>query len=223
MEQTKVFDERNEGGVSETRVVRRRGPYARSAVTRQRAVDAAIELFSASGYRGATLTDVADRIGMTLTGLQHHFPDKDTLLAAVLEERDRRGHAEDPVRQGEDATERLVAVAVRNMHTPGLTELHCVLSAEATDPEHPAHGYFADRYRREREAGTRYFQELIDEGRIGGALPASSLAAQLIAVADGLQLQWLLARDSVDLAEEIRRFLTFVVPAIASGAATPSP
>jgi AcrR family transcriptional regulator len=195
---------------------KKRGPYAKSALTRQRAVDAAIELFSATGYRGATLTDVADRIGMTLTGLQHHFPDKDSLLAAVLEERDRRSREENRIHTGEDATDKLVAVAARNVHTPELTELHCVLSAEATSPDHPAHSYFVERYRREREAGTRYFQELIDQGRLGNAIEARSLATQLISVADGLQLQWLLDRDSVDLVSEIRLFLTVVVPAMAA-------
>jgi AcrR family transcriptional regulator len=196
---------------------KKRGPYAKTARTRQLAIDTAFELFSTTGYRGATLTDVADRMGMTLTGLQHHFADKDLLLAAVLEERDRRSRAENPIEPDEDATEKLVEIAVRNMHSPGLTELHCVLSAEATSPDHPAHEYFVERYRREREAGTRYFQRLIDQGRIGAALEASSLAAHLIAVADGLQLQWLLDQESIDLAAEIRRFLTAVVPSLAAG------
>jgi AcrR family transcriptional regulator len=203
--------------MSTTTPTKKRGPYAKSALTRQRAVDAAIELFSSTGYRGATLTDVADRIGMTLTGLQHHFPDKDSLLAAVLEERDRRSRDENHIEIGEDATDKLVAVAARNVHTPQLTELHCVLSAEATSPDHPAHDYFVERYRRERDAGTRYFQELIDQGRIGSGLEARSLATQLISVADGLQLQWLLDPNSVDLVGEIRRFLTLVVPAITVG------
>lgn len=201
---------------------RKRGPYAKTAHTRQRAVDAAIELFSSTGFRGATLTDVADRIGMTLTGLQHHFPDKDSLLAAVLEERDRRSRQERPIELGEEATEKLIQIAIRNVGSPELTELHCVLSAEATSPDHPAHNYFADRYRREREAGTRYFQRLIDQGRLGDAVPASSLASLLISVSDGLQLQWLLDRDSIDLATEMRRFLTGVIPAIAEGAPPPA-
>jgi AcrR family transcriptional regulator len=200
-----------------TTPAKKRGPYAKSAITRQRAVDAALELFSSTGYRGATLTDVADRIGMTLTGLQHHFPDKDSLLAAVLEERDRRSRDENRIEVGEEATDKLIAIAARNVHTPELTELHCVLSAEATSPDHPAHDYFVERYRRERQAGTRYFQELIDQGRIGNAVEARSLATQLISLADGLQLQWLLDRDSVDLVSEIRRFLTVVLPAMAAG------
>ena len=201
---------------------RKRGPYAKTAQTRQRAVDAAIELFSSTGFRGATLTDVAERIGMTLTGLQHHFPDKDSLLAAVLEERDRRSREAIRFEPGGEGTEKLIQIAIRNVGSPELTELHCVLSAEATSADHPAHDYFVERYRSEREAGTRYFQRLIDQGRLGDAVPASSLATLLISVADGLQLQWLLDRESIDLPGELRRFLTGVIPALAAGVLPPT-
>lgn len=204
--------------MSSTTAARKRGPYAKTAQTRQRAVEAAIEIFCASGYHGATLTDVADRLDMTLTGLQHHFPDKESLLAAVLEERDRRTRLELPIEVGEEATDQLLAIVARNEQTPRLTELHTVLSAEATAPEHPAHDYFVKRYSNEREAGTRYFQQLIDQGLLGSAVEPGSLASLLIAVADGLQLQWLLDKDSVDMKAELRRFLTIAVPALAAGA-----
>lgn len=201
--------------------VKKRGPYAKTARTRQRVVDAAIELFSVTGFHGATLTDVAERVGMTLTGLQHHFPDKDALLAAVLVERDRRGYAAVHIEPGEDATEKLVQVIENNLQTPELTELHCVLSAEATSSDHPAHSYFVDRYRKDRERGRQYFQNQMDEGKLGSAVDATSLSILLIAVADGLQLQWLLDRSSVDMVREVRAFLTAAVPAIAAGGSPP--
>ncbi|MGW5569895.1 TetR/AcrR family transcriptional regulator [Nocardia thailandica] len=192
----------------------KRGPYAKSARTRQRAIDAAIEIFSASGFHGATLTDIADKLGMTLTGLQHHFPDKDTLLAAVLEERDRRSRDDAAISPDEDATEKLISIATRNRQNPRLTELHTILSAEATSSSHPAHDYFVERYAREREAGRSYFQHRIDEGSLGDSTDATSLATLLIAVSDGLQLQWLLDPGSIDLETELRRFLTIAVPAM---------
>jgi AcrR family transcriptional regulator len=195
----------------------KRGPYAKTAQTRQRAVEAAIEIFSTSGFRGATLTDVAERVGMTLTGLQHHFPDKTALLAAVLQERDLRSRAEVPIEPGEDATEKLLSIVDRNEQNPRLTELHTVLAAEATDPEHPAHAYFVQRYERERSAGTSYFEGLVEKGSLPAGTNAASLAALLIAVADGLQLQWLLDEKAVDMKSELRRFLHVAVPALAGG------
>ena len=66
---------------------RRRGPYAKSAERRRQIVDAAFELFAAHGYRGASLQDVADRVGLSQTGLLHYFPSKRELLIAVLAKR----------------------------------------------------------------------------------------------------------------------------------------
>jgi AcrR family transcriptional regulator len=200
---------------------RKRGPYAKSARTRQRAVEAAIELFSVTGFHGATLTDVAEKLGMTLTGLQHHFPDKDSLLAAVLAERDRRSREETPILPDEDATEKFIEIALRNQRQPLLTELHTVLSAEATDTGHPAHEYFIERYARERAGGGRYFQRLIDQGQLGESAVPEDLATLLIAISDGLQLQWLLDHDAVDVENQLRRFLRIAVPALAS--ASPEP
>lgn len=194
-----------------TAAPKKRGPYAKSAVTRQRAVDAAMEIFSTSGYHGATLTDVAERIGMTLTGLQNHFPDKDTLLAAVLAERDRRSREEIPVKRGRDATEQFIKIVTENRNNPLLTGLHTILSAEATAPEHPAHDYFVERYERERDGGRAYFTERIESGAITSSANPASLATLLIAVADGLQLQWLLNPDGVDMAQELRTFLDLAI------------
>jgi AcrR family transcriptional regulator len=198
-------------------VPKKRGPYAKSARTRQRAVDAAIELFSVTGYHGATLTDVADRLGMTLTGLQHHFPDKDSLLAAVLAERDRRSREEIPILPDEDATEKFIEIALRNQRQPLLTELHTVLSAEATHLGHPAHAYFVERYARERANGGKYFQALMEQGRLGDSAIPEDLASLLIAISDGLQLQWLLDPDAVDVEGQLRRFLRIAIPALAIG------
>jgi AcrR family transcriptional regulator len=200
---------------------KKRGPYAKSAATRERAVEAAIEIFSTSGFRGATLTDVAEKLGMSLTGLQHHFPDKDSLLSAVLAERDRRSHIAVPIPGTGDATERFISIVVRNQQTPALTELHTVLSAESTSADHPAHDYFVERYEREREGGRRYFQGLIDRGELEAAADAKSLSSLLIAVADGLQLQWLLDPNSVDMRAELRRFLTVGLPAMAANPVPP--
>lgn len=189
---------------------KKRGPYARSARTRQQAITAAVDLFSTNGYRGTTLTDVAERLEMTLTGLQYHFRDKDLLLTAVLEDRDeimkvREGHEDDPV-------ERFLDVLVYNQEHRELTALFCVLSSEATDPQHPAHDFFVERYRAQRAAGTAYYRSLISSGSVSEETPAEIFATQLIAMSDGLQLQWLLDPDNVDMRATMRHYLISVMP-----------
>lgn len=56
----------------------------RGEVTAGRILDAAEELFSERGYHGATLRDVADRVGLRIPSLYNHFAGKEALYAAVL-------------------------------------------------------------------------------------------------------------------------------------------
>ena len=51
---------------------------------------AATELFATSGYVGTSLRDVAEKCGMTKAALYYHYPDKESLLKAVVERRMNR-------------------------------------------------------------------------------------------------------------------------------------
>ncbi len=53
--------------------------------TAERILDAAEVLFAEHGYHGTTLRDVATRVGLRNPSLYNHFPNKDSLYAAVLE------------------------------------------------------------------------------------------------------------------------------------------
>ena len=50
-------------------------------------IDAATGLFAHSGYTGTSLRDVAEKCGMTKAALYYHYPDKESLLKAVVETR----------------------------------------------------------------------------------------------------------------------------------------
>lgn len=191
-----------------------RGPYAKTAKLRARAIEIGIELFGSSGYNGATLTEVADRLGMSLTGLQHHFPDKDALLTAVLEERDRRDAARIENRSTLDGLENLIVMLSESEQSPGLIELQCVLAAEATSADHPAHAYFQHRYASLRAGATEAFAELAEQGQLSPVTTPESLATMVIALVDGLQLQWLLHPDAIDVEAEVRTFIHAFIPAI---------
>ncbi|WP_427118142.1 TetR/AcrR family transcriptional regulator [Pseudarthrobacter scleromae] len=191
-----------------------RGPYAKTAKLRARAIEAAIDLFGTAGYNGATLTEVADRVGMSLTGLQHHFPDKDSLLAAVLEERDRRAAGRVPAGSGIDALEGLLGMLRESEKNPGLMELQCVLSAEATSVDHPAHDYFQRRYSTLRHQAVAGFEEMASRGDLVSDIDPHQLAAMVIALVDGLQLQWLLDHDAVNVEAAVRTFIRTFIPAI---------
>jgi AcrR family transcriptional regulator len=53
--------------------------------TRTRILEAALDLFSEHGFEGATLQQIADRLGFTKAAIYYHFPSKDDLLQALNE------------------------------------------------------------------------------------------------------------------------------------------
>ena len=61
-------------------------PQARSEATRQKILNAAIDLFSEVGYATAGLGEIIERAGMTKGALYHHFDSKEALATAIIEQ-----------------------------------------------------------------------------------------------------------------------------------------
>ncbi len=57
-----------------------------STAVRRALLDSAAALFAERGYGGTNLRDVADALRMSRTGLYHHFPSKEKILEAIVEE-----------------------------------------------------------------------------------------------------------------------------------------
>lgn len=165
-------------------------------------LNAALELFAERGYRNASLAAVAEKVGLSQQGVLHYFPSKDALLIEVLKLRDQ---IDVNVYHGEpvslDAIARLVE---HNVTQPGIVQSFTVLSADSVTEDHPAKPYFTDRYRTVRaQMAQALRQEFGDEPPEG---PSHEQAAALIvAIMDGLQLQWLLD-PTVDMPATFRAF-----------------
>jgi hypothetical protein len=83
-------------------------------------------------------------------------------------------------------------------------QLFTSMSAAATsDPSHPAHAWFAERYVRFRSALTDTMRERQAGGEMPGDVDVEKLAAVMMAVSDGMQLQWMLD-PSTDMAAHVR-------------------
>ncbi|WP_029210613.1 MULTISPECIES: TetR/AcrR family transcriptional regulator [Arsenicicoccus] len=170
-------------------------------------------MFSAAGVRDGSVRDVAERAGMTHAGLRHHFPTKLDLLQAVLTWRDQDAlqrldalHVD-----GVDVIRAWLAEVGRSRDTPELVDLHVTLSAEGTSVDHPLHEYFVRRYDR-LVVGLRQALELAESrGELLPDVDCEHAARILIAVTDGLQVQWLLDRESVDMVAMLRRHLGSIV------------
>lgn len=166
-------------------------------------LDAALEVFAERGYRGASLAAVADKVGLTQQGLLHYFPSKDALLIEVLRRRDEvDSGAYKPSGNGLEMMEKLVT---HNATLPGLVQSFTVLSADSVTDNHPAKEFFTERYRRTRETLAESIRREFGEEPPGGLTPEQA-AALLVAVMDGLQLQWLLDPDEVDMAAVFHAF-----------------
>jgi AcrR family transcriptional regulator len=58
---------------------------ARSEATRQKVIDAAVELFDEIGYPATGMGDIIGRAQITKGALYHHFDSKESVAAAVIE------------------------------------------------------------------------------------------------------------------------------------------
>ncbi|ALV46284.1 TetR family transcriptional regulator [Arthrobacter alpinus] len=196
---------------NEARTRAPRGPYAKSKARRESIVLAAHEVFASQGYRSGSLQDVADAVGMSQTSLLHYFPSKRDLLLAVLNWRDTvtgDGGARDPE---ETLAEAVIRQARFNETVPGVIELYTVLCAESVTANHPGRDYFTQRYEGLRRSYLRSFSALAEEGRLRPGVNPERAAASLIALWDGIQTQWLMDPESVDMAACLRDYLNLVI------------
>ncbi|MFG3345197.1 TetR/AcrR family transcriptional regulator [Streptomyces sp. NPDC048018] len=181
---------------------------ARSEERRTEIVRAALEVIAERGYRGASLGAVAERVGLTQQGLLHYFPTKEALLVAVLEERDRwdTSGARDPGKWRLDLMESLVDY---NAMRPGIVQTFSALLGESVTEDHPARAFFTERYTQVRENMAEVLRAECGDELPGGLTPERA-APLLTAVMDGLQFQWLLDPDAVDMPAAFRDFLALL-------------
>jgi AcrR family transcriptional regulator len=181
----------------------RRGVYAKTPQRRREIVEAAAAVFSAHGYSGGSLRQIAKDIGVSVTSVMHHFPSKELLLEAVLEYADSQAVQALDLDAARDGLRGTIARLVENgREHPHLLRLLAVLSAEASAAEHPAHAWFVERYQRVEDAIMEWASADPDLAVEPGSLEVRAAARRIAALWDGLQLQWLI-RGDFDLAGEL--------------------
>lgn len=199
----------------------RRGPYAKTALVRAQIVRAAMEVFAESGFRAGTMKEVAARAGISQRGLVHHFATKEALLQEVLGARAVESAQLVKFGAPRDVLRSVVDVVADNSLHPRLVELYSVLFAEATSPDHPAHAHHAERLDAWRSYLTTAFAELADEGALAPGLSPELAAATLVALQDGLQIQWLYDPTAIDMAKALDAYLSAIVLGYESAVSPP--
>lgn len=178
-----------------------RGPYRKGERKRREILLATIDVFARRGYRSASIREIAESVGLTQAGLLHYFPSKEHLFAEVVRVRDELDEA-----TSSDIIEAMRIAIEHNAQVEGLVHLFVTVSAEAMDQAHPGHDYFQARYNhliellRERiAAGQR-------QGAVAGSVDADMAARLFLAVVDGMQIQWLLDPENVDMVAAFNAF-----------------
>jgi len=177
-------------------------------------------VFARAGYRSAALATVADAADLTQPGLLHHFPSKERLLTAVLAARDVDDTArmrEVWSRNGHDTLAALRDLVAHNATRRDLVQLFTVLVGEAVSAGHPAHPYFVTRYERVREATRSRLAANQADGVFRADLDPAAVATLLIAVMDGLQIQWLL-NEQIDMVAPFELFVAVLAPYLSTPA-----
>lgn len=194
------------------KVARPKGNWESTEARRTDILQSAFDVFSNNGYNGGSLKKIAKAVGISEPGILHHFSSKSELLSAVLRYRDLIGYEiiHPDATTGVDFVRDWIKLVEYNISIPGIIKLYCILSAEATAEDHPAHEYFKERYHWVLGLTLKAFQKLKDEGRLNPGLEPLNVARALTAMSDGLQVQWLL-NPTWSLVEEHRGFFRAVL------------
>ena len=192
--------------------------YPKGVRRRQQILDAAIALLAQRGVDRASLRTVAEAIGVSHTALRHYFSSRDELLVEVYRTHEARwakdtagagtpgspGSAGSPDEAEESPVGVIIESADRNRSIPGLVELYATLSTDALQEQHAATREFVrERFRSVRET----IAARIEAGQLAGLIAADidplDAAALVIAASDGLQIQWLLDPEAVDVGRSL--------------------
>jgi AcrR family transcriptional regulator len=184
--------------------VTRRGSYAKGVAKREEILATALRVIARNGYRSTSVAELAEAVGLSQNGLLHYFGSKEELFAAVLRKRDEADAARAEAARSAtgDPVAAFIEVIARNAEVPGLVQFHAHLSVDATDSGHAAHDYAADRYRRGTAALADGLRRMRDAGELPADLDPDTTATTFFALADGLQVQWLLD-PSLDMAAHL--------------------
>lgn len=175
-----------------------RGTYPKGVARRQQIIASAITEFAERGVDGTSLRTLGEAIGVSHATLRHYFASRDELLVEVYRAHEQQRVADAPPTG--TAVETIAASAEANRDIPGLVRLYATLTTDALQENHPASAEFIrDRFSALRESLAARIREEQDAGHTAADIDPIDAAALVIAASDGLQVQWLLAPETVDV------------------------
>jgi AcrR family transcriptional regulator len=176
---------------------------------RQEILARTMEVFADKGFEGTSLRAIGEAIGVSHAALKHYFPSREALLLEVLRAKDAELAASRP--PGQPLADQFADDAARNATVPGLIALYTSLMGTAAEPSNDAaRQFFTERFDRIRRRLAGEVRRGQADGTIRTDVEPDLLASVLIAVSDGLQVQWLL-EPTIDLARGMPALLATVL------------
>ncbi|MEU8764489.1 TetR/AcrR family transcriptional regulator [Streptomyces sp. NPDC048659] len=187
-----------------------RGGYAVGEARRRKILDTAVEHFGRWGFHASSLARIADDCGITQGGLLHHFRGKEDLLLSVLAQSEE--HDVERLFSAEPASyaaylDTLVGLIEDNTRRPGIVRMFNVLVGESGNLGHPAHAYFKERYARVLAHTVGLLEASVARGELRADVDCEAVGREQLAVMDGLQIQWALDPEALDMPARVRDFL----------------
>ncbi|MGO4145716.1 TetR/AcrR family transcriptional regulator [Paenarthrobacter sp. YAF11_1] len=190
--------------------LRATGSYPTGMRRREKIIDVAVDMFGADGYYATPMSAIAEAVGISESGLAHHFRSKNVLLQAVAERRLQETAAWWETLPGSDSAigmfDEMVEATRRFLAQPGLIELFVLSISEAADASSPAHARLSERYEAVVAQFAARLQKAADRGEIRTDVDMELIARESIAVSDGLQVQWVLSSGKVDIVAGIAEY-----------------
>lgn len=187
----------------------------RGLVRQDQILEAAFELFATIGVRATTLAAVAQKVGLSEAGVLHHFTSKDDLLLAVLARADSSlADTEAWLAApggGIESLRRLPATALLLTSNPLLARLRTMVTAESVVQDGAARRYVTERTRQIRDVVGGMLAEGVRRGEFAADTAVKARAAEIVAFMEGIQIEWLLEPDAIDLVVAYESYVTSLV------------
>lgn len=163
----------------------------------------ALDVFGKKGSSKATLEEIADRVGLTRAGILHHFKSKRGLLLEAIKFRDindLENLENKKMPHGKELFRHLVDTITINVQRPGIIRTFVTLSSESVTDDNPGSDYFSNRYDALRGEIMDALVDIAKEREVNIDLEdARRASSAIIGLMDGVQLQWLLEPEDIDL------------------------
>jgi AcrR family transcriptional regulator len=187
--------------------------YAKGEARREEILRGVTALIVQEGYRRQSLREIGKALGVEPAHILYYFRNREDLFQEVIALWDQdsiRRLASDDARA--PSLDLFLAAVARNCENPGMGHLFLAFATEAANPAHASHAFFVSR-------AERVYADLssaIRDEQACGVMPdniaADLTARQIMALADGLQLQALVnksldvVKDLSQIIESLRRY-----------------